>query len=201
MLCAVSGTSILTWALNCVMGGRVPGQGRRSHVSMEIPGPENNGLPPTENRREFRKRKIRKGTQSCWECKRRKTKCHFTASTNATCDGCKRRGTRCVGQEFPEDPSSNRQQLRDRLGRVEELVGQLAQDQGARVGDAESRSLHANGQPACPKGHSPDLNTSELSRVPPQSSYADKVDGLGQDTSVSGSRPLEIIYIDLTLPF
>ncbi|KAJ4183932.1 hypothetical protein NW755_009472 [Fusarium falciforme] len=40
-------------------------------------------------------RKLRKGTQSCWECKRRKARCTFSAATKDVCEGCKRRGTEC----------------------------------------------------------------------------------------------------------
>lgn len=51
-----------------------------------------------------KRRRVRKGTHSCWECKRRKMKCIFDPLTNATttCNGCRRRGSQCVSQEFPE---------------------------------------------------------------------------------------------------
>lgn len=53
---------------------------------------------------EAKRRRLRKGTHSCWECKRRKIKCIFDPPTNATttCNGCRRRGSQCVSQEFPE---------------------------------------------------------------------------------------------------
>lgn len=54
---------------------------------------------------EAKRRKVRKGTHSCWECKRRKMKCIFDPLTNATCNGCRRRGSQCVSQEFPEEVS------------------------------------------------------------------------------------------------
>lgn len=86
-------------------------------------------LPPTRVvTNEPKRRKVRKGTQSCWECKRKKTKCTFSASTDTPCHGCKRRGVPCISQEYPEDTAGNRRQLGDRLGRVEELVGQLITD-------------------------------------------------------------------------
>ena len=58
-----------------------------------------------------KQRKVRKGTRSCWECKRRKVRCSFSAvNDNSTvCAACRRRRTPCVGQEFLEDyapPSS-----------------------------------------------------------------------------------------------
>lgn len=75
-----------------------------------------------------RGRRIRKGTRSCWECKRKKIRCTFSIPTDSICDSCKRRGSSCIGQEFPEGPGNNRRQLGDRLGLVEELVGQLIND-------------------------------------------------------------------------
>ncbi|KAK1624401.1 hypothetical protein BDP81DRAFT_357380 [Colletotrichum phormii] len=74
-----------------------------------------------------KRRKLRKGTQSCWECKRRKARCTFSPSTQDVCDGCKRRGSDCVSQEvtdLPPPPGSNKH-IVDRLGQVEALVRQL----------------------------------------------------------------------------
>lgn len=68
------------------------------------------------------RRKVRKGTQSCWECKRRKVRCTFAPPRGVTCDGCKHRSILCVSQEFPQ---SSTRQVSDRLGRVEALVEQL----------------------------------------------------------------------------
>ncbi|KAL5044199.1 hypothetical protein BDW71DRAFT_216013 [Aspergillus fruticulosus] len=51
-----------------------------------------------------KRRKVRKGTHSCWECKRRKMKCRFDPRiVSASCNGCRRRGSPCISQEFPED--------------------------------------------------------------------------------------------------
>jgi hypothetical protein len=78
------------------------------------------------------RRKVRKGTSSCWECKRRKIRCTFAAPRDVTCDGCKRRGIICTSQEFPcvviptsTSGTSSARQVGDRLGRVEALVEQL----------------------------------------------------------------------------
>ena len=74
-----------------------------------------------------KKRKLRKGTQSCWECKRRKIRCTFTANSHATCDGCRHRGSRCISQEFPEERMSSKQEeFGTRLVRVETLLEQLS---------------------------------------------------------------------------
>ena len=74
-----------------------------------------------------KRRKVRKGTQSCWECKRRKIKCTFALTQDVTCNGCRRRGTPCVSQEFPEYAAGH---VGDRLGRVEALVEQLIKNAG-----------------------------------------------------------------------
>ena len=78
------------------------------------------------------RRKVRKGTSSCWECKRRKIRCTFTAPRDVTCDGCKRRGIICTSQEFPRvvtptstSGTSSAREVGVRLGRVEALVEQL----------------------------------------------------------------------------
>lgn len=86
-----------------------------------------NASPSAELSPPPKRRKLRKGTQSCWECKRRKARCRFSALTQHVCEGCKRRGTDCVSQELtdqPPPPGSNKQMM-DRLGQVEALVGQL----------------------------------------------------------------------------
>jgi hypothetical protein len=51
------------------------------------------------------KRRVRKGTRSCWECKRRKMKCTLDPLTNKVCNGCQRRGSKCISQEHSKDTS------------------------------------------------------------------------------------------------
>ncbi|RDW68862.1 putative Zn(II)2Cys6 transcription factor [Aspergillus mulundensis] len=43
-------------------------------------------------------RKVRKGTHSCRECRRRKVKCIFASANDDVCIICRRRGTKCVSQ-------------------------------------------------------------------------------------------------------
>jgi hypothetical protein len=60
--------------------------------------------PSHDAYRQTIRRKVRKGTHSCWECKRRKMKCRFDPRiASASCNGCRRRGSPCISQEFPED--------------------------------------------------------------------------------------------------
>ncbi|PKK43129.1 hypothetical protein CI102_13476 [Trichoderma harzianum] len=86
---------------------------------------------------EAKRRKIRKGTRSCWECKRRKIRCVFdNAAEDALCFSCQRRGTTCVSQEFPEEEQSGgrARQMGDRIVRVEALVEQLVRTVGNSSG-------------------------------------------------------------------
>ncbi|KAJ5753200.1 hypothetical protein N7520_010117 [Penicillium odoratum] len=86
----------------------------------------NSHLPPhpPEDQQPPRKR-IRKGTRSCWECKHRKVRCHYVSDGDSTCRECLARGTVCRSQDFPEPENlreSDRASLNDRLGRVESLL-------------------------------------------------------------------------------
>ncbi|OIW34604.1 hypothetical protein CONLIGDRAFT_13887 [Coniochaeta ligniaria NRRL 30616] len=71
----------------------------------------------TEMPRALKRRKVRKGTQSCWECKRRKIRCTFVAPTEAICDGCRSRRVKCISQEFcvdDDEPVGNISSLKPR---------------------------------------------------------------------------------------
>ncbi|KAL7928264.1 hypothetical protein V8C35DRAFT_245373 [Trichoderma chlorosporum] len=73
-------------------------------------------------------RKVRKGTRSCWECRRRKMKCIFDSPADAACVGCQRRGAKCIDQQFPEQVSTTLErslQIGDRVMKVEAQIEQL----------------------------------------------------------------------------
>lgn len=83
---------------------------------------ETDGGPQTK------RRKVRKGTRSCWECRRRKMKCIFGSPADTICVSCQRRGAKCVDQQFPQQistPLDRSLQMVDRVTRVEGLVEQL----------------------------------------------------------------------------
>ncbi|KXJ89246.1 hypothetical protein Micbo1qcDRAFT_197062 [Microdochium bolleyi] len=77
---------------------------------------------------EAKRRKVRKGTRSCWECRRRKIRCTFRAGDGTICDGCRARSTSCVSQQYDEAGSSDSPDspLAQRLSRVEDLLERLA---------------------------------------------------------------------------
>lgn len=54
-----------------------------------------------------KKRKIRKGTTSCWECKNRKTRCDWSSESISICIFCQRRALPCTSQELPNPLDSN----------------------------------------------------------------------------------------------
>ena len=89
---------------------------------MSRPSPENNGFSDREPPR----KRVRKGTKSCWECKKRKVRCQLSTEDVAICSGCRARGTTCVSQAFPEEHDTSRgTNVGERLGRVELLLEQL----------------------------------------------------------------------------
>ncbi|KAL6857331.1 hypothetical protein J3F83DRAFT_763678 [Trichoderma novae-zelandiae] len=92
------------------------------------------------------RRKLRRGTTSCWECKRRKTRCHFENTDSSACESCERRGCKCVLQHIEERSSVTEaagQSVRPRraggqLDHLEGLVGRLVR-QSTLPGASPSR--------------------------------------------------------------
>ncbi|CEJ61643.1 hypothetical protein PMG11_10169 [Penicillium brasilianum] len=123
---------------------------KHSHIQ------ENDAQSTATNKR----RKLRKGTHSCWECKQRKMKCTFSLPTDDVCIRCRRRGIKCVSQEYPEEITTaldQNLQMGDRIVRVERLVEQLlknvpidrdfdgldltGKDQGANINASKSSTV------------------------------------------------------------
>lgn len=75
----------------------------------------------SESSRPNNSRKLRKGTLSCWACKRRKVRCVFTPS-QTVCDSCRRRHKQCILQDVP-DPGElddeNHSNFNERLALLE----------------------------------------------------------------------------------
>ncbi|KAH8780130.1 c6 zinc finger domain-containing protein [Diaporthe sp. PMI_573] len=78
-----------------------------------------------------RKRSLRKGTHSCWACKKRKEKCSLDDGGDV-CTSCLRRGTKCISQHFDDDDARETADVNaattisNRLQRIEEMFAQLA---------------------------------------------------------------------------
>jgi len=70
------------------------------------------------------RKNMRKGTHSCYECRRRKVRCIF-AKDSAACEGCTARGKRCTEQsrELLQDAAlETRESLRERVARLEAII-------------------------------------------------------------------------------
>ncbi|KAF2966941.1 hypothetical protein GQX73_g6627 [Xylaria multiplex] len=77
---------------------------------------------------EPKRRKVRKGTRSCWECRRRKIRCLYPSEDASICSNCESRGTNCISQEFADEQSSPPdRRVTQRLGRVEEMLEKLVE--------------------------------------------------------------------------
>ena len=126
-----------------------------------------------------KRRKVRKGTRSCWECKRRKIRCIFASSENVTCIGCQRRRAPCVSQEMPEDVPARKgnRHLGERIARVEDLmkdflaskdVGVTSQIEGAPRQDRRSNSdtLKARSDNSAPSSIRAPLTPAEVCEPP-----------------------------------
>ena len=97
------------------------------------------------------RRKVRKGTQSCWECKRRKIRCIFSGPQTLTCDGCRRRGKACVSQEYPDvGNGAPSDQLGARLDRIEAILGRLVENIGSGNAPYSSEKLVSTVRPKSP---------------------------------------------------
>ncbi|KIY01401.1 uncharacterized protein Z520_02953 [Fonsecaea multimorphosa CBS 102226] len=99
--------------------------------------------PQTHAELKARRRQLRRGTHSCWECKRRKMKCVFQPAVSSTvCSGCRRRGSRCLSQEFPEDSEID-------MNMVARLIG--AADGAETVSSVSSANTSRSDKPLTPE--------------------------------------------------
>ena len=78
------------------------------------------------------KKKMRKGTRSCLECRRRKIKCTFEEGRPAICNECYARGSTCIDQEHGDIQTytqaaseQSSYSLRERVSQLEDLVKQV----------------------------------------------------------------------------
>ncbi|KAK0102442.1 hypothetical protein ONS95_006061 [Cadophora gregata] len=101
------------------------------------------GPPSAEGENLNRRKRVRKGTRSCWECKRRKVRCQLSSEDVPVCSGCLSRGTTCLSQEYPEErePSNHGNQVGERLGRMEALLETLLAKVSAYEEEEEAQKM------------------------------------------------------------
>ncbi|KJZ71807.1 hypothetical protein HIM_08827 [Hirsutella minnesotensis 3608] len=115
-----------------------------------------------------RQRKVRKGTSSCWECKRRKMKCLMPSPSDNVCIACRRRGSACVSQRYPEGttPTTSVLRDRDRIVRVEAMVQRLFNEVRFTGGDEAARTAASDGDPMADAATGEPVDGSELTQCP-----------------------------------
>lgn len=111
---------------------RLSDMGARPQESESPPDPSSAHGPP--------RKKMRKGTKSCLECRRRKIKCTFDVEGAAVCKECHARGSACVDQEHghlqPSNPAlDHTYSLRERMTHLEDVVREVL----GRLPDAGDR--------------------------------------------------------------
>lgn len=84
----------------------------------------------------LKRRKVRRGTQSCWECKRRKTRCTFATPHESVCDGCRSRRVKCISQNF-DDRAVESDDKTVGQRRTETAAGRLVTPNGNGLTDSE----------------------------------------------------------------
>jgi hypothetical protein len=139
-----------------------------------------------------RKRNLRKGTHSCWACKRRKEKCTFSDNSDV-CTGCLRRSTRCVSQRFADNEASQATAVaRTRLQRIEDMVAQMA-----------SQSQSQSQRPTGPPTSAPPIAVAETSTGTSQTALppASAVTPLPTSFCSAGSKTLtQTLHASLPCP-
>jgi hypothetical protein len=115
------------------------------------------------------RKKMRKGTKSCLECRRRKIKCTFEPGRTAICNECYARGSTCIDQEHGDIQTytqaaaeQSSYSLRERVSQLEDLVKQVLyrlpekgagapsepNDNGAHPVASDSEKSHVDAQAA-----------------------------------------------------
>ncbi|KAI2727533.1 transcriptional regulator family: Fungal Specific TF [Penicillium roqueforti] len=104
------------------------------------------------------RKRMRKGTRSCTECRRRKIRCTFHPNRPEICNECRSRGMKCVDQEHAviTPPLSGYQRnsqlgeqpysLRERVAHLENLVERLTDRLDQRDSDTPSCEHHGINQ-------------------------------------------------------
>ncbi|XP_014561440.1 hypothetical protein COCVIDRAFT_11929 [Bipolaris victoriae FI3] len=103
------------------------------------------------------RKKMRKGTHSCFECRRRKIRCIFQPDNPDVCSECFARGSRCIDQEHanPDVIVDHRKNLRERVSRLEALVDSLLEEKTVKS-ESRSQSIADTSSPKAPNVYTKD---------------------------------------------
>ncbi|KAH8731516.1 hypothetical protein GQ44DRAFT_698873 [Phaeosphaeriaceae sp. PMI808] len=124
------------------------------------------------------RKKMRKGTHSCFECRRRKIRCIYQPDNPDVCSECFARGSRCIDQENGTSDVivDHRKNLRERVSRLEALVDGLLSEKDPMKSESRSQSINQvdTSSPKAPSMYNKDtfspvtLTTEESSNFFPQ---------------------------------
>ncbi|CAM1511972.1 Fc.00g094850.m01.CDS01 [Cosmosporella sp. VM-42] len=155
-------------------------------------------MEPSVREPTVKRRKVRKGTRSCWECKGRKVKCTYMTPGDTVCDGCIRRGTSCISQELPEQPLApvdRRRQIGNRMVRVEGLLERLVKETGDRLPVSGASSSESNGGSPL-NTEDPTPSFTELGQTPyTASTLRPEVDALLPDSATTDTPDTPNRYV------
>ncbi|KAJ5620665.1 hypothetical protein N7510_004649 [Penicillium lagena] len=107
------------------------------------------------------RKRMRKGTKSCTECRRRKIRCTSNSKVPGTCNECRLRGSTCIEQEQspPTSVSSHQGEqtysLRERVAHLENVVEGLVKRLDQNV--PAPKDLQTNLTPASVESDEPNL--------------------------------------------
>jgi hypothetical protein len=116
-----------------------------------------------------KRRKIRKGTSSCWECKHRKKRCDFQPGSTA-CVFCLDNRLECVSQEFAE-PINGYENFGQRLDQIEGLVKQLVRQRSEKLTTAPKVSTASERSQNVQYPTLRSVNHEQISRGPSLTGY------------------------------
>ncbi|KAL4967071.1 uncharacterized protein BDV14DRAFT_198169 [Aspergillus stella-maris] len=113
-------------------------------------------VPTPESDLSLPRRVLRRGTRSCAECKRRKTRCFFRLSTDAACVACQRRGISGVGQELMDVPLPNLNEVEnivERLKRAELMLETITKGSLHEPTGSQNRAQASSSTSPIPEGN------------------------------------------------
>ncbi|KAK3395105.1 hypothetical protein B0H63DRAFT_64174 [Podospora didyma] len=142
---------------------------------------------------EARRRKVRKGTHSCWECRRRKIRCQFGPGDDSVCLPCQTRGSPCRSQEYVDESRPQQQpdrRMAQRLGRLEELMSRLV-DRILPDSLNSSTQSPSSALPARPRASSPTPSHDTVTDDDGGAAYRQTLDVL--EASVGDETPVGLL--------
>ncbi|KAE8448021.1 hypothetical protein EG329_009944 [Mollisiaceae sp. DMI_Dod_QoI] len=117
---------------------------------------------------------MRRGTHSCYECRRRKVRCIFTKDS-AICESCAARGKRCTEQRrelLQAAAIDTRESLRERVARLEAIIQASSSDGGSVAVDQISGLSKTHPRDTQPDGLATESSSSSIASNPTPASIA-----------------------------